>query len=54
MSAYLLDVNVLIALLDPAHVNHEAAHHWFGKTRKHRWATCPYSGPQFSDSHLRW
>ena len=41
MSAYLLDVNVLIALLDPAHVNHEAAHHWFGKTRKHRWATCP-------------
>lgn len=41
MSAYLLDVNVLIALLDPAHVNHDAAHHWFSKTRKDQWATCP-------------
>jgi toxin-antitoxin system PIN domain toxin len=41
MSAYLLDVNVLITLLDPAHVNHETAHRWFGKARKHQWATCP-------------
>ncbi|MEA3410174.1 MAG: TA system VapC family ribonuclease toxin [Pseudomonadota bacterium] len=41
MSAYLLDVNVLIALLDPAHINHEAAHHWFARIRKQNWATCP-------------
>jgi toxin-antitoxin system PIN domain toxin len=36
----LLDVNVLIALFDPAHVHHEAAHAWFGINRAHRWATC--------------
>jgi toxin-antitoxin system PIN domain toxin len=38
--AVLLDVNVLIALFDPAHVHHEAAHTWFGVNRKYRWATC--------------
>lgn len=41
MTTYLLDVNVLIALLDPAHINHNAAHRWFAKVRKHQWATCP-------------
>ncbi len=41
MTTYLLDVNVLIALLDPAHVNHEAAHRWFAQAREYRWATCP-------------
>ena len=38
---YLLDVNVLIALIDPAHVAHDAAHHWFEQTGHHDWATCP-------------
>ena len=37
----LLDVNVLIALFDPAHPHHEAAHEWFGANRKRGWATCP-------------
>jgi uncharacterized protein len=41
MSVALLDVNVLVALLDPAHRNHEDAHAWFGRNRKHGWATCP-------------
>jgi toxin-antitoxin system PIN domain toxin len=41
MSISLLDVNVLVALLDPAHQNHEAAHRWFARNRKHGWATCP-------------
>jgi uncharacterized protein len=36
----LLDVNVLVALFDPVHVHHEAAHAWFGANRKHRWSTC--------------
>jgi uncharacterized protein len=36
----LLDVNVLIALFDPAHVHHEAAHAWFGHNRGGGWATC--------------
>ncbi|MBE0454263.1 MAG: VapC toxin family PIN domain ribonuclease [Roseovarius sp.] len=38
---YLLDVNVLIALIDPAHVAHDDAHAWFASTGRHAWATCP-------------
>ena len=37
----LLDVNVLIALIDPNHVHHEAAHAWFRSHRSAGWATCP-------------
>jgi toxin-antitoxin system PIN domain toxin len=38
---FLLDVNVLIALIDPAHVRHDDAHHWFAGKGKKAWATCP-------------
>ena len=41
MSAFLLDVNVLIALVDPAHVQHEPAHGWFKRTGIRAFATCP-------------
>ncbi|WP_208456039.1 MULTISPECIES: TA system VapC family ribonuclease toxin [Burkholderia] len=41
MITYLLDVNVLIALLDPSHVQHESAHAWFGRVGYADWATCP-------------
>ncbi len=41
MTTYLLDVNVLIALIDPTHVQHEPAHEWFARTGKRAWATCP-------------
>jgi hypothetical protein len=37
----LLDVNVLIALIDPAHEFHLTAHAWFQANRKYNWATCP-------------
>ena len=37
----LLDVNVLVALFDPDHVHHEAAHGWFAANRAAGWATCP-------------
>ena len=37
---YLLDINVLIALLDEAHKDHEAAHQWFAAAGT-SWATCP-------------
>lgn len=37
----LLDVNVLVALIDPVHVGHEAAHRWFEAEGKAAWATCP-------------
>lgn len=36
----LLDVNVLVALFDPAHVHHDAAHAWFGEHCAQGWATC--------------
>ena len=29
----LLDVNILVALFDPMHVHHEAAHEWFARNR---------------------
>jgi len=38
---FLLDVNVLIALIDPTHVAHDAAHRWFAETGSASWATCP-------------
>ena len=38
--SYLLDVNLLVALFDPRHVNHDAAHRWFRHTAESRWATC--------------
>ncbi|MER2529750.1 MAG: TA system VapC family ribonuclease toxin [Candidatus Competibacter denitrificans] len=41
MTAFLLDVNVLIALIDPAHVQHDQAHDWFARTGHTHFATCP-------------
>ncbi len=38
---FLLDVNVLIALIDPAHVQHDSAHEWFAAVGKKAWASCP-------------
>jgi len=38
---HLLDVNLLVALFDPEHVHHEAAHAWFGSVKGAGWATCP-------------
>jgi toxin-antitoxin system PIN domain toxin len=37
----LLDVNVLIALVDPGHVHHDAAHAWFNHEGRQGWASCP-------------
>jgi len=38
---FLLDVNVLIALIDPSHIQHDAAHEWFAAHGQQAWATCP-------------
>ncbi len=40
MKTALLDLNILTALLWPAHEHHEAAHGWFGARGSARWATC--------------
>lgn len=37
----LLDVNVLIALLDAAHVHHRLATAWLKRELKFGWASCP-------------
>jgi toxin-antitoxin system PIN domain toxin len=37
----LLDVNVLIALLDPDHVHHARAWTWFARHGAAGWASCP-------------
>lgn len=39
--AFLLDVNVMIALIDRAHVHHDPAHAWFSGEGHRAWATCP-------------
>ena len=41
MTVFLLDVNVLIALVDPAHVQHGQAHRWFSRVGRRGFATCP-------------
>ena len=38
-TTWLLDVNVLLALLDPIHPQHAAAHAWFATARE-SWASC--------------
>jgi predicted nucleic acid-binding protein len=41
LTVYLLDVNVLIALLVPAHATGLSASRWFESIRDDGWATCP-------------
>jgi uncharacterized protein len=41
LTRFLLDINVLIALIDGSHVQHDRAHEWFAKSGRRAWATCP-------------
>ncbi|WP_448950360.1 TA system VapC family ribonuclease toxin [Labrys neptuniae] len=41
MRTFLLDTNVLIALIDPTHIDHDAVHLWFKREGRSSWATCP-------------
>lgn len=56
---HLLDVNVLIALVDPMHVHHRRAMAWFTSSGQSSWMTCPttqngairvISGPKYPQS----
>ena len=49
---YLLDSNVLIALLTPEHSLHDRARSWFGGGRP--FATCPITQGALLRFHLRW
>lgn len=42
MNRFLPDVNTVLALLDPMHVHHEAAHQWCARNAPIRWVTCPH------------
>jgi toxin-antitoxin system PIN domain toxin len=62
VSAFLLDVNVLVALLWPAHEDHGRVQEWFGAHERYGWATCPLtqaafvrivSNPAFSPDAVR-
>jgi toxin-antitoxin system PIN domain toxin len=44
---FLLDINILAALFDSSHVNHDAAHEWFGRAGSLSWATCPITENSF-------
>lgn len=41
MTGHLLDVNAVIALIDPLHVHHDRAHRWFMSRGSDPWHTCP-------------
>jgi len=41
VTRFLLDVNVLVALIDSTHIRHDQAHEWFGSEGSAAWATCP-------------
>jgi len=47
MKGYLLDTNVLIALLWPSHGQHDLAVKWFGRRRAKGWASCPLTETGF-------
>ncbi len=47
MKGYLLDTNLLIALLWPSHERHDAALKWFTRRRSKGWATCPFTEAGF-------
>jgi len=41
VTVYLLDINLLLALIDPMHVHHKPSHQWFAEKGHRAWATCP-------------
>lgn len=47
MKGYLLDTNVLIALLWPSHAQHDRTAKWFARHRRQGWATCPLTEAGF-------
>jgi len=47
MKGYLLDTNLLIALLWPSHERHDLVLKWFTRHRAKGWATCPLTQAGF-------
>ena len=51
MNAWLLDINVLIALVDSAHTHHSRDRRWFEQRQSEHWATCPITENRFVRVH---
>jgi len=47
MTGFLLDVNVLIAVMWPAHESHAQVGEWFSRHARQGWATCPFTQAAF-------
>jgi len=47
LSTFLLDVNVLVALVRSRHSHHQHAKRWFSAAGNRRWATCPLTQSGF-------
>jgi uncharacterized protein len=47
VTAFLLDVNLLIALMWPAHEDHHRTQEWFAHNAHQGWATCPFTQAAF-------
>jgi toxin-antitoxin system PIN domain toxin len=47
MKGYLLDTNMLVALLWPSHAQHDLALKWFTRHRGKGWGTCPITQAGF-------
>jgi len=47
MTAFLLDVNVLVALGWRAHADHARVLSWFARHNQRGWATCPFTQAAF-------
>ena len=47
MTGFLLDTNLLIAMLWPTHERHDVALRWFKHRRAQGWATCPFTETGF-------
>jgi hypothetical protein len=47
VKAWLLDINLLIALFWPSHSQHAPALNWFARNRSRKWATCPMTQAGF-------
>jgi len=44
---FLLDVNVLVALVDKNHIHHETVTGWFSTRQKASWGVCPFTEAGF-------
>lgn len=50
---WLVDGNVLVALLLDSHIHHERAHQWFSTLDRDRFATCPVTQGTLLRVHMR-